>query len=141
MGHSSEEICICTTSEGQTKLIIEMITKKCAWHEQFGKPANICNVENLQGASYDIVIFSTVLTDKLRNLENVKRMIPGINSSLRGLYVVGCLSLFKKHLDLSMEIKIFEQYPHQLVRENEEVVRSTEQLYEICQKILLEKEL
>jgi intron-binding protein aquarius len=45
VGYLKENITILTTYRGQQKLIKELINKKCAWHEKFGRPHKVTVVD------------------------------------------------------------------------------------------------
>jgi intron-binding protein aquarius len=108
-GIDGDRITILSTYNGQKELIREILTKKCSWHQRFGKPRKITTVDRYQGQQNDFVIFSMVRTKNYGFIKDQRRFVVALSRARLGLYVLGHMKLWGNCRDTSQSFSLFKK--------------------------------
>jgi hypothetical protein len=101
-GHQSRSIVILTTYDDQVALIKDVMNLRCVDSVHFGKPAEICTMEQFVGREADIVLFSMVRTNSIpESMESMSDIINFLSRAKLGLYIFGKKSLYDDTFSLT----------------------------------------
>ncbi|ORZ33902.1 P-loop containing nucleoside triphosphate hydrolase protein [Catenaria anguillulae PL171] len=111
IGYPADRVVILTTYNGQRELILEVLSKRCAYNPSLFPMCQVTTVDRYQGQQNDYVLLSLVRTKHAGHFADIRRMVVAMSRARLGLYVFGKLQLFKGIVELAPTLQQFEARP------------------------------
>ncbi|KAJ5128522.1 CWF11 family [Penicillium atrosanguineum] len=114
LGYPASKITILATYAGQTALIRDVLTHRCAKNNLFGMPKIVTTVDRYQGEQNDYVILSLTRTRTVGYLRDVRRLTVALSRARLGLYILGRREVFESCYELKPAFDLLLQRPDKL---------------------------
>jgi intron-binding protein aquarius len=115
LGYPASKITILATYAGQTALIRDVLTHRCAKNNLFGMPKIVTTVDRYQGEQNDYVILSLTRTRTVGYLRDVRRLTVALSRARLGLYILGRREVFESCYELKPAFDLLLQRPDKLM--------------------------
>ncbi|GLI79995.1 hypothetical protein PoHVEF18_008343 [Penicillium ochrochloron] len=115
LGYPAAKISILATYAGQTALIRDVLSHRCAKNPLFGMPKIVTTVDRYQGEQNDYVILSLTRTRTVGYLRDVRRLTVALSRARLGLYILGRREVFESCYELKPAFDRLLQRPDKLM--------------------------
>ncbi|PLN81218.1 DEAD helicase superfamily protein [Aspergillus taichungensis] len=115
LGYPASKITILATYAGQTALIKDVLSHRCAKNALFGMPKIVTTVDKYQGEQNDYVILSLTRTRTVGYLRDVRRLTVALSRARLGLYILGRREVFSSCYELKPAFDLLLQRPDKLM--------------------------
>ncbi|OJJ95874.1 hypothetical protein ASPACDRAFT_47224 [Aspergillus aculeatus ATCC 16872] len=115
LGYPASKISILATYAGQTALIKDVLSHRCAKNGLFGMPKIVTTVDKYQGEQNDYVILSLTRTRTVGYLRDVRRLTVALSRARLGLYILGRREVFESCYELKPAFDLLFQRPDKLM--------------------------
>ncbi|KAG2417127.1 hypothetical protein HFD88_008345 [Aspergillus terreus] len=128
LGYPASKISILATYAGQTALIKDVLSHRCAKNSLFGMPKIVTTVDKYQGEQNDYVILSLTRTRTVGYLRDVRRLTVALSRARLGLYILGRREVFESCYELKPAFDLLFQRPDKLMLAPGEMFPTTRSL-------------
>ncbi|KAL4803938.1 hypothetical protein BDV18DRAFT_143505 [Aspergillus unguis] len=128
LGYPASKISIIATYAGQTALIKDVLSHRCAKNTLFGMPKIVTTVDRYQGEQNDYVILSLTRTRTVGYLRDVRRLTVALSRARLGLYILGRREVFESCYELKPAFDLLLQRPDKLMLATGELFPTTRSL-------------
>ncbi|RMJ24857.1 hypothetical protein PHISP_04275 [Aspergillus sp. HF37] len=115
LGYPASKISILSTYAGQTALIKDVLSHRCAKNALFEMPRIVTTVDKYQGEQNDYVILSLTRTRTVGYLRDVRRLTVALSRARLGLYILGRREVFESCYELQPAFNLLFQRPDKLM--------------------------
>ena len=130
LGYPASKITVLATYAGQTALIKDVLSHRCAKNALFGMPRMVTTVDKYQGEQNDCelptstvltllttidVILSLTRTRTVGYLRDVRRLTVALSRARLGLYILGRREVFESCYELQPAFNLLFQRPDKLM--------------------------